>query len=126
MMQNDELDRILSEEQAILPSSEFTASVMAAVLRESSVPVPIAFPWRRVLPGLVASGLALAVLLQQAFVQQGIIAARFYPAWLPPLVQVLETAKHFGVHWIAFALLLAFASMGLSALLAAREEAMVR
>ena len=125
-MQYDELDRILSEEQTILPSPEFTASVMTAVCGEASASAPIAFPWRRVLPGLVASGLALAVLLQQVLVQPGITEARFRPAWLPDLVQVLETAKHFGVQWITVALLLTFASMRLSARLAAREKTMVR
>jgi hypothetical protein len=124
-MQYDDLDRILAEEPAILPSPEFTASVMAAVRREGSAPVPIAFPWRRVLPGLVVSGLALAVLLQQIFVQPGITAARFSPAWWPELVQVLETARHLRVLWIAFALFLAFASMQLSARLAEREETVV-
>jgi hypothetical protein len=121
-MQYDELDRILAEETAILPSPEFTASVMAAVRREPSAPVPIAFPWRRALPGLVVSGLALTGLLQQIFVQPGITGARFNPAWLPELVPVLETARHLGVHWIAFALFLAFASMQVSSRLAKREE----
>ncbi len=124
-MQYDELDRILAEETAILPSPEFTASVMAAVRREASAPVPIAFPWRRVLPGFVVSGLALAVLLQQVFVQPGITAVRFSPGWLPKLVQVLETARHLGVHWIAIALFLAFASMQVSTRLAEREETVV-
>jgi hypothetical protein len=122
MMKYDELDRILSEEQAILPSPEFTASVIAAVLREASASAPIAFPWRRVLPGLVASGLALAVLLQQVLVQPGVTQARFRPAWLPDPVQVLDTAKHLEVQWIMVALLLTFASMRLSARLAAREK----
>jgi len=124
-MQYDELDHILAEEPAILPSSEFTASVMAAIRREASASAPLAFPWRRALPGLVASGIALPVLLQQVFVQPGITSARFRPAWLPAFVQVLETARHLGVHWIAFALLLSFASMQLSARLTEREETVV-
>ena len=121
-MQNDELDNILAGEPAILPSSEFTASVMAAIRREASAPAPLAFPWTRALPGLVASSLSLAVLLQQVFVQPGITSSRLHPAWLPVFVQVLETARHLGVHWILFALLLSFASMQLSARLAEREE----
>jgi hypothetical protein len=124
-MQYDEIDRILSEEQAILPSSEFAASVMAAVLREASASAPLAFPWRRVLPGLVASGLALALLVQQVFVQPGISAARFYPAWLPTFVHIMEAGERFGVQWVTLALFLAFASMWLSARLA-REGTMAR
>jgi hypothetical protein len=124
-MQYDELDHILAGDPAIHPSSEFTASVMAAIRREASAPAPLAFPWRSALPGLVASGLLLAVLLQQAFLQPGITSARFSPPWLPVFVQVLETAKRLGVHWILFAILLSFASMQLSARLAAREEILV-
>ena len=124
-MEYDELDRIMSEERTIVPSSGFTASVMAAVLRESSAAGPIAFPWRRVLPGLIASDLALAVLVQQIFVQPGISAARFYPAWLPTFVHIMEAGKRFGVQWVTLALFLAFASMRLSARLA-REGTMAR
>ena len=124
-MQNDELDNILAGEPAILPSSEFTASVMAAIRREASAPAPLAFPWRRALPGLVASGLALAVLLQQVFVQPGITSARFSSPWLRLFTQVLETARHLGVHWILFAVFLSLASMQLSARLAEREETLV-
>lgn len=124
-MQYDELDHILAEEPAILPSSEFTASVMAAICRKASTSAPLAFPWRRALPGLVASGVALGVLLQRVFVLPGITSAHFRPAWLPVFVQVLETARHLGVHWIFVALLLSFASMQLSARLAEREETLV-
>lgn len=119
-MKYDDVDRILSDEQAILPSSGFTASVMAAVLSESSATAPIAFPWRWILPGMAASCLALAVLLQQVFVQPGISAARFRPAWLPDVVKATETAKHLGVQWTAFAMLLTFVSMLFSARLAPR------
>ena len=124
-MQSDELDHILAEEPAILPSSEFTASVMAAIRREAAASAPLAFPWRRALPGLVASGFSLAVLLEQVFVQPGVTSARFSPPWLPVFVQVLETARHLGAHWILFAVLLSFASMQLSARLAEREEILV-
>lgn len=125
-MQGDELDRILSEGRAILPSSEFTASVMAAVRREASAPAPIPFPWRRALPGLVATGLAVAVLVQQLLAHPVIFGARFVQAWLPSVAQALEIAKHFEVHWIVFALLLAFASISLSARFVTRTETMAR
>jgi hypothetical protein len=61
-MKHHDLDRILSEEE-ILPSSGFTASVMDAVRREAAAPPPIPFPWKRALPGLVAGGLTLALIL---------------------------------------------------------------
>ena len=124
-MQYDELDRIMSEEHTVVPSSGFTASVMAAVLRESSAAAPIAFPWMRVLPGLIGLGVALAVLVQQLFVQPEMGAARFYPAWLPAFVDIIEAGKRIGVQWVSLALFLVFASMRLSAWLS-REEIMAR
>jgi hypothetical protein len=74
---------------------------------------------------LIASGIALALLVQQIFAQPGISAVAFYPTWLPPFVHFLEAAKRFGVQWITLALLLAFAWMRLSVRLA-REETMAR
>ena len=121
-MQHDELGRILCDEQVILPSPEFADSVMAAVRHEASARAPLAFPWKRVLPGLVGSGLALAVLLHQVLVEPGITQARFRPVWLPDLVQVLEIVRHFGVHWIVFALLLAFVSIRFSGRITTRQE----
>jgi hypothetical protein len=122
--QSDEFDRIVSEEQTIVPSSGFTASVMAAVLLESSAAAPLAFPWRRVLPGLIGSGVALAVLVQQIFVQPGMSAARFYPAWLPAFAHIMDAGKRFGVHWVTLTLFLVFASMRLSARLGRGEIVM--
>ncbi len=57
----DQIDRILSREEEILPSSGFTASVMEAVRREASVPAPIAFPWKRAWPVLVLAGLSIVI-----------------------------------------------------------------
>jgi hypothetical protein len=60
---NDEIDRVLTLEDEILPSSGFAVSVMDAVRSEAAAPPPIPFPWKRALPGLVAGGLALAMIL---------------------------------------------------------------
>ena len=43
-MRDDEIDRILSSEEGIVPSSGFTVSVMEEVMREASTPPPIPFP----------------------------------------------------------------------------------
>jgi hypothetical protein len=60
---DDELDRILSSpEPELVPSSGFTQSVMQAVRLESQAPPPIAFPWKRALPGIVALFTALVFL----------------------------------------------------------------
>src|SRR5271169_6092282 len=61
--EEDEMNRILSSEDEILPSSGFAVSVMDAVRRESAAPPPIPFPWKRALPGLVVAGLAVALVL---------------------------------------------------------------
>jgi len=58
--EEDDMNRILSREDEILPSSGFAASVMDAVRREAAAPPPIPFPWKRALPGLVVAALALA------------------------------------------------------------------
>jgi hypothetical protein len=63
MMKHDEIDRILSREDEILPSSGFAVSVMDAVRREASAPPPIPFPWKRAMPGLVAAGVVLVLVL---------------------------------------------------------------
>jgi hypothetical protein len=63
-MKPEELDRILSKADEIVPSSGFAANVMDAVQRESSAPPPIRFPWQRAVPGFgVASALAIAAAL---------------------------------------------------------------
>ena len=61
-MRDDDIDRMLSSEQDLIPSSGFVHSVMDAVQREATAP-PILFRWKRALPGLAAAGLALAWVL---------------------------------------------------------------
>ena len=58
-MKPDDLDPWLVDDDAIVPSSGFTASVMEAVEREASMPPAIPFPWKRALPGLAALVVAL-------------------------------------------------------------------
>ena len=54
MKRDPELDPLLSGEEAIVPSSGFTESVMQAVRAEAFKLPPIPFPWKRAIPGLVA------------------------------------------------------------------------
>ena len=69
----DDLDRILSDERAIVPAPEFTAAVMAAVHRRADAPSPLPVPWRRAALGggicltltLAALALAIKVILHQ-------------------------------------------------------------
>jgi hypothetical protein len=55
----DDIDRILADEEKITPSSMFLKSAMAAVAREAAAPRPLAFPWLRALPGFLATITAL-------------------------------------------------------------------
>jgi hypothetical protein len=50
----DELDRILSSEPPLAPSSGFARGVMEAVRREAEEPPPLRFPWARFAIGLLA------------------------------------------------------------------------
>lgn len=98
----DNLDRILSSEEELAPSSGFPASVMERVRQEAAAPEPIAFPWKRVLPAaiLVAVGLAWCVV---QLVWMGIAAAntpvltRLHPA-------ALFTPVAAGAAWIMAAM----------------------
>lgn len=62
-MTNEDLNRILSRQEEILPSAGFTALVMESVRSEATAPPPIPFPWMRALPGLAAAGLVLVWIL---------------------------------------------------------------
>ncbi len=114
-MRNDDLDRILSREEEITPSSGFAASVMDAVRAEASVP-PIPFPWKRALPGLAALGFSLVWLLIAAIKQLGEQAAA------PPiketlssmLAPLLASPMSVAVGWTIVALLLTLACVKLS------------
>src|SRR5215467_10118952 len=58
----DEFDRIMQQEE-ILPSSGFAASVMEAVRAEAAAPPPIPFPWKRALPGAIFAAATLLTIL---------------------------------------------------------------
>jgi hypothetical protein len=59
-----DFDRALAiSSDSILPSSGFADSVMTAVCREASAPAPLAFPWKRAIPGFGAAIIAAALLI---------------------------------------------------------------
>jgi hypothetical protein len=116
---HEEIDRILSREDEILPSSGFAVSVMDAVRREAAAPPPIPFPWKSALPGLAVGGFALALVLVAGVVAiaqlgRASIAPQFSmssPSVIPPIF-------HGGVGsaaiWTVLALLVTFVSVKLS------------
>ena len=70
-MSDDELDRIFSAEQGIVPSANFARNVMARVRMEAAAPPPIPFPWKRALPGLVLCVLSLVAMCVTALLRTG-------------------------------------------------------
>ncbi|HMD17384.1 MAG TPA: hypothetical protein VKH18_12015 [Terriglobales bacterium] len=121
----DEMNRILSSEDEILPSSGFAVSVMDAVRREAAAPPPIPFPWKRALPGLVVAGLAVGLVLVAGIVAIAQLGRASKTTWFPTswslssfLPSVTPPILHGGMEsaaiWVAMALLLAFVSVKLS------------
>jgi len=109
-------DRILSKEQEIAPSSGFVLSVMDAVRRETETPPPIAFPWRRALPGMLAAGFALVCVLVLGVMLFRETATQPIPAGLLSVFAlIVRSWKFVGANWIALALVLSLASLKLSA-----------
>jgi len=51
-----EIDRVLSTELDLIPSSGFMASVMERVRQEAVLPPPIPFPWKWAVPGILLAG----------------------------------------------------------------------
>lgn len=115
-MRQDELDRILSRDQEIIPSRGFVNSVMDSIRREALSPQPIPFPWKRALPGVASLVLSLALLLITA----GTLFTRGIEAQSQPLVlpfaydRILEAARSIRAGWIVLALLLSLVSAKLS------------
>jgi hypothetical protein len=71
-MKRDEIDQILSQQEEILPSSGFSASVMDAIRQEAATPAPIPFPWSRALPGIVAVIICLVQFLRLTLATQAV------------------------------------------------------
>jgi hypothetical protein len=127
--QEDDMNRILSREDEILPSSGFAASVMDAVRREAAAPPPIPFPWKRALPGLVVAALALASALVAGVVAL-VHLARASATQQFPVQSVLPSVVGFGsglglqrnmeyaAIWTVLALLVTWMSVKLSMRLA--------
>jgi len=130
-MSDDELDRMLSAEQGIVPSANFARNVMARVRQEAAAPAPIPFPWKRALPGLVLCVLSLAAISIAAFLRAGSqspLEASGPSFWTSiwtglssDLLNVLRAANAGGLGWIILALLLTFASVMLSLRLIGRR-----
>jgi hypothetical protein len=76
------LDAHLASSEDLAPSSGFAASVMESIQAQATEPPPIAFPWRRVLPGVIATLCSLLALV--------IVAARTAREAPPSIVHSLR------------------------------------
>ena len=118
---HEEIDRILSREDEVLPSSGFVVSVMEAIRREATAPPPIPFPWKRAWPGVVLAGFIVVMvgIAAVAIISRlgGMSVASPLPVapGIPPMVHGgLESA----IRWTALSLLAAFVCVKLSMRLA--------
>lgn len=123
----DELDRMLSRQDEIVPSSGFVSSVMDAVRREAPVPdpdpapfPPLAFPWVRALPVFLALAAVIAMLVV-GFVEMAHapITATQGPLLSPAVEHALAQIN---AGWVAAALLIAFFSAFFSVRFAAGKR----
>jgi hypothetical protein len=62
-MSVNEIERALRDEPQIEPSSDFCARVMVAVRQETHEREALAFPWSRLIPGLVACAVVVVAAL---------------------------------------------------------------
>jgi hypothetical protein len=116
----DEINRVFSREEEILPSSGFAVSVMEAVRREAAAPPPIAFPWKRALPGLVVGACALIVALIAGVaaimrLSRDSITPQLSASTPPGMPSIFHGGIESAVIWTMLALLLAFVSVKVSA-----------
>jgi len=116
-MKDEELDRILSSEDDLIPSSGFVSSVMEAVRQESVTPPPISFPWKHAMPGLAGLAVTLGWIVRGGMMQPGQPAVGQVP--LPALfTTILETATRFDAGWVLLTLLLTWVLVKFSVRLA--------
>ncbi len=102
-----QLDAALASDiDAIVPSSGFVNSVMMAVHGQAAAPAPIAFPWKRAVPGLIAAAAVAALLIVWIFAllrapagANHLLSIVDWPAILAPVLRHASDAR-----WVALTL----------------------
>ncbi len=119
MTKREDLDEILARDEELVPSSGFLNSVMERICEEAAAPMPIPFPWKRTVPGmvLIAGALSWAAI---ELVGQGLpdlrLAMFARPHLSASMVHPLE-----GAGWVAVSLGVSLASWLLSRRMAGRS-----
>jgi hypothetical protein len=111
-MTNERIDEILATEQELAPTSGFLSSVMERVREEAAAPPPIAFPWKRFVPGMlvVASVMGWAAVELVRFVGPRLHEVKLAPPQIgPAMIQPLEQAG-----WVVSALAVSLVSWMIS------------
>ena len=111
-MTDDDIESMLTDEDEILPSSGFEVSVMEAVHQESVKPPPLAFPWRRALPGMVAALAAFGVATWTWIGARG--NATFNILLDQQLRELIAVGTRLEVQWVAIAIVGTILSVFLS------------
>ena len=115
MKLDDDLDRILSRDAEIVPSSGFASSVMDAVRQEASAPPAIPFPWKRALPGVTLAVVAFVSAVILGFDQlRAVVTVPTFPAVQKWLDTAAKSPLIPASGWIVLAVLLTMLSMNLS------------
>jgi hypothetical protein len=106
------IDGILAGEEELIPASGFVSSVMERIEEEARVPTPMAFPWRRAIPGMVlAAGVfgwgGYEIAGQARAAASGLVFT--VPHW--PANLAADSAQPFGAAgWVVLALGISLAS----------------
>jgi hypothetical protein len=118
-MQQESLDRVLTTDEEIVPSSGLAGAVMEAVRRETSRPMPIPFPWKRALPGLLLAGLVVVAAVFVPMPRNGFGGSALSVTGVAVIVApILLPMRKFGLNCLVGALLLSSACVRFSTRLA--------
>jgi hypothetical protein len=112
------IEAILAGEEELVPSSGFLASVMERVQEVAVAPPPIPFPWKRAIPGILATAGIFAWGAVKLF-RQGLPALSSTTLTLPHLPAALDLPVE-SAGWVALALGVTLLSWLLSRRLAGR------
>jgi len=116
------IDRILAEEEELIPSSGFLASVMERVESEAAAPPPISFPWKRAVPGMVLAAAGFGWCGYE-FAQMARLAAGHMTMRAVHLAVTLDRPQQ-QIAWVALALGASLASWMISKRMAGRSGMM--
>lgn len=130
-MNDNDLDRMLTDREEIVPSSGFVSSVMEAVQQEAAAPAPIPFPWKWAVPGFVVSVAMAMGMIVRWFSSEPRISHPVHQVAIALPMETLSsslTQMHLVVstlvalEWSALALLVSFAAAWLSMRIAGVRE----